>query len=274
VNPGLETAFISTQQFLSPFVTAAAPLNRSKLNLGTVLPSSLTTLKGYSKENGSEQGLNGSFPKGKRLNLNKFSVGVSITEKNTWLISQETFDGFDKQKLNTSQIKFLNDFGIILRYTSNERWSFEGSGFIISKTGQAYRQYLHGVYSVKSYDLRYTSFEMSARYSLHRSLNFDNVKFYSVAGAYISHLSSAYKIINKQKYDVSSDYNPFDYGVIAGYEVEILILDRVALAPGFRIKFGIPNIFSDQPDIPKELHATRNASLEFRLNLTLPFKNF
>jgi hypothetical protein len=211
---------------------------------------------------------------GRRQILNKFSIGISLTEKNTWMINQETIDGLDRQQLNTTKAKFLNDFGIILRYTPGERWSFEGSSFLLSKTGQSYKQYLNGIYSTKIYELKYYSFEMSARYALRTSLNISNVKSYPVAGAYISFLNYAHKTINQSLSDVSADYNPVDFGLILGYELEIKILNRFAVTPGIRIKYGIPNIFADQPGIPAELHATRNASLEFRLNLLLPLSNF
>jgi hypothetical protein len=216
----------------------------------------------------------GQFLSGPKLSISKFSVGISLTEKNTWMINQETIEGLDKQKLNTTKAKFLNDAGIILRYNQSERWSFEGSFFLLSKTGQSYRQYLNGIYNSKSYELRYFSIELSARHTFHKSLNINNVKFYYVAGAYISHLNTAYKRIDHSLYDVSTDYDPTDYGIIIGCEPEITLFDRFTVAPGLRIKYGIPNIFADQPGLPDELHSTRNASVEFRLNIILPFSNY
>jgi hypothetical protein len=239
-----------------------------------ISPPEKSLVSGYGKDEDSESSVNTQILPGRTLKMGKFAVGISLTEKNTWLISQETFDGLGRQKLNTTKANFINDFGIILRYTQSERWSFEGSCFLLSKTGQSYRQYLYGIYSSKSYELRYFSYEMSVRYSANSLLNLKNVKFNYIAGTYISHLNSAIKSIDYSMYDVSSDYNPIDYGVIMGYELELSILDRFAVAPGFRIKYGIPNIFADKPGIPKELHTTRNASLEFRLNLTIPFSKF
>jgi hypothetical protein len=215
----------------------------------------------------------GSFRPESKLKINKFSLGISLSEKNTWLINQETFDGLDRQKLNTTKAKFLNDVGIILRYTHSERWSFEGSCFLFSKTGQSYMQYLNGIYNSKSYELKYFSFEFSARHTFHRSLNVNKVNFYTIAGAYVSHLSSAYKRIDNTLYNIAADFDPVDYGILFGYEAEIDLFSRFSVTPGFRIKLGIPNIFADQQGIPDELHSTRNASLEFRLNLILPISN-
>jgi hypothetical protein len=214
---------------------------------------------------------NGFSQAGGTFKSNRFSIGISLTEKNTWLISQETIDGFDRQELGTTKVTFLNDFGIILRYTMNERWSFEGTCLLLSKTGQSYDEYIYGIYSSKIYELNYLSFEMSARYALRRSFNINRVRSHFVGGAYISHLNKAYKTIDYSVSDISTDFDPIDYGVLLGYELEIKIIDHFAITPGIRIKCGIPNIFGDQPGIPDDLHSTRNASMEFRLNFIFPF---
>ena len=209
-------------------------------------------------------------PAGRPFKTNRFSIGISLTEKSTWLISQETLNGLDRQDLSTTKATFLNDVGIILRYTMNESWSFEGTTLLLSKTGQSYNQYIYGIYSSKIYELKYLSFEMSARYALRNSFNINKVRSNFVGGAYISHLSTAYKTIDYSVFDVSADYDPIDYGLLLGYDLEIKIREHFAVTPGIRIKCGIPNIFADQPGMPDDLHATRNGSLEFKLNFIFP----
>jgi hypothetical protein len=258
-----------------PVIPVILHPEQSILDPIVLMPSlftSLVPLPGLA--NANESFRQGQFLADTKLGINKFSLGISLTEKNTWLISHETFEGLDKQKLNTTKPKFLADIGIILRYHLSDIWSFEGTGFLLSKTGQSYGQYINGVYSSKSYELKYYSFELSSRRTLFKSLNINNFKFYSVTGMYVSFLNSAHKRIDQSLFDISPDFDPVDYGVILGYEIEVALFNRFAIAPGFRIKYGIPNIFADQPGIPDELHSTRNASLEFRLNLILPFSNY
>jgi hypothetical protein len=269
------TTALSNQNFYYPAITTAiSPIQPKSYTI--VLITSPQNYPFSESRNEIGNTFNGNKPlqSGRKLIINKFSVGISFTEKNTWLLSKETFDGLDKKNLNKTEAKFLNDFGILLRYNLDERWSLEGNIFLKSKTGQSYRQYLNGLYGTKTYELRYLSFELSARYFLHKFRNINNLKSYSITGAYISHLSSAYEDINKSQYDISTHYNPIDYGVLIGYEIEILILNRFAITPGFRIKCGIPNIYADRTGIPDGLYTTRNASLEFRLNLILPLTNF
>jgi hypothetical protein len=259
-DPVIPSSLLPAQSILNPIVSIPS------------LSTSLVSLPGLATVN--ESLLRGEYLPGTKFRLNRFSVGISLIEKNTWLISRETFEGLDKQKLNATKPKFLTDIGIILRYNQSEKWSFEGTGFLLSKTGQSYRQYLNGIYSSKSYELRYFSFELSARRKLLKSLNINNFRFYSITGMYVSLLNTAYKRIDQSLVNVSPDYDPVDYGVILGCETEIALFGRIAVAPGLRIKYGIPNIFADKPGIPDELHPTRNASIEFRLNLILPFSNY
>jgi hypothetical protein len=272
---GDATAALTDRNTSSSVVPVFCPPDQLILQSAGLMPyTAVQPVPGTGEMTGNILAGNRLLLPGRKFRLNRFSVGISLTEKNTWLMSQETFDGFDSQELNTTKAKFLNDFGIILRYTLSERWSFEGSSFLLSKTGQSYKQYLNGIYSTKIYELKYVSLEMSARYAMPRLLNINNVRSYSVAGGYISHLSSAHETINQSLSDISPDYDPIDYGIVLGYELEIVIINRFAVTPGLRIKCGIPNIYADQPGIPDELQSTRNASLEFRLNLILPLAKY
>jgi hypothetical protein len=259
-NPVIPAFIPPFQTILYPVVSISSPVTSLVSGTGNMTEDTST---------GSDLSVSGNA-----LKKNRFSVGISLSEKNTWLISQETLDGFGRQKLNTTKATFLSDFGIILRYTLDERWSFEGTTFLSSKTGQSYREYLNGIYSTKNYEFKYVTFEMTARYALHGLSGSNNVKSYSVGGTYISHLSSAHMIIDHSLYDISPDYDPLDFGVVLGYELEITLFEHFAAVPGFRLKYGIPNIFTDRPGIPQNLHYTRNASLEFRLNLIFPLSKF
>jgi hypothetical protein len=257
-SPPVPVVLTHGQQILSP-----PPVMQSTVSL---IPRSGNTTGNISPGSGT------SHP-GSKINLKRFSIGISLSEKNTWLINQETFEGLDRQELNSTRARFQTDFGIILRYAISERWSLDGTSFFSSKTGQSYNQYLNGIYSTRIYELNYYSFEVNARYAIRRSPVFTNIRSYPLTGVYISHLSSAYESIDNSQFNISRNYDPIDYGIILGYELEIPVFARFAVTPGIRIKCGIPNIFADQPGIPDDLHSTRIASFEFRLNLIFPLSN-
>lgn len=204
-------------------------------------------------------------------NRGKFSAGLSLSGKNTWMLSEETFNGLNKHNLNTTKINFLNDLGLTLRYSADEKWSFEGSAFLSSKNEQSYRQYLNGVYSDKSYVLRYSSLEVTAVRDISRP-GFAKPSVTLTAGAYVSYLHSAYKILNSDEFNVSDQYKPLDYGFIVGLGVEITAFGNFVLIPGLRFRYGLPNIFSGRENFPGSLNITRNATVEFRINIMMPFK--
>jgi hypothetical protein len=199
-------------------------------------------------------------------------AGLSVSGKNTWLLSEETFSGLNKHNLNTTKFNFLNDLGVTVIYSPNLKWSFEGNGFVSSKNGQSYRQYINGLYSDKSYVLRYSSVELTAQ----RNISKRTVKSKPVvminAGLYLSYLHSAYKILNSLEYNISGEYSPFDYGMIIGSGIEIPVLENFILMPGLRIRYGLPNIFAGQEDFPATLNTTRNASVEFRVSFLMPIR--
>ena len=260
-----------TNRTYKPIITDVIPSGQAALHpieLAAPPVAALVSVTMEAADNKSPE--NVLSPADRPFMTNRFSIGISLTEKSTWLISQETINGLDRQDLSTTKATFLNDVGIILRYTMNERWSVEGTTLLLSKTGQSYNQYIYGLYSSKTYELKYLSFEMSARYAIRNPSNINNIRSDFVGGAYISHLNTAYKTIGYSVFDVSSDYDPIDFGLLLGYELEINIREHFAITPGIRIKCGIPNIYADQPGMPDDLHSTRNASLEFRLNFIFP----
>jgi hypothetical protein len=266
---------VTAQHYKSYSTPAPAVLTHGQQILipPPLMPSAASLIPGTGNATGNISPGSGTSRPGSKINLSRFSIGISLSEKNTWLINQETLEGLDRQELNSTGTRFLTDFGIIVRYTISERWSLDGTSFFSSKTGQSYNQYLNGIYSTRIYELKYYSFEVNARYAVRRYSVFNNIRSFPVTGVYISHLSSAYESIDNSLYNISRNYDPLDYGIILGYELEIPVFARFAVAPGIRIKCGIPNIFADQPGIPDDLHSTRIVSFEFRLNIIFPLSN-
>ncbi|MRS02934.1 hypothetical protein EG832_06880, partial [bacterium] len=146
----VDTAVTLTGQNYSPVIIDVIPAGKPVIHPIVFMPSTVTTLASETGEaNDNKSSGNGLSPAGRTFKTNRFSIGIALTEKNTWLLSQETINGLDRQDLSTTKATFLNDFGIILQYTANERWSFEGTTLLLSKTGQSYNQYIYGIYSSK-----------------------------------------------------------------------------------------------------------------------------
>jgi hypothetical protein len=195
----------------------------------------------------------------------RFSIGFTNVIKNTWLINKETIEGLKPKDLKSTSTKFFPDFGMNVKYNISNKWSTEGSVFISSNIGQSYNEYIYGEYSQKEVILRYTTVDLSAKYTYFRPKNFPYLCINSTFGIYFSKLQSARLAINNQKQNISNQYLNLDYGLVIGQEVEINLFSRISLAPGLYFKVGVPNIIKYQSALNSSLSNSRNGSVDFRL---------
>lgn len=197
-----------------------------------------------------------------------FSVGATSAIKNTWLFGSETMEGLDRSSLTKSDVKIYPDFGFNVRYGFSPRWSAESSLFFKSRTGQSYKEYIYGRYSSKDIALYYTQVELVAKYSSSkRWLKSNSYGFTSSLGMFYSNLTSASETIAGESKSVDHRYSSSDYGFVLGQDVEVMLTSRIVLSPGLRLKWGLPNIYAGEANIPSSLKRTHNRSLEFRFTV-------
>ena len=196
------------------------------------------------------------------------SIGVTSAIKNTWLWGHETFYGFNRNSFTKPGIKVYPDLGLSVMYGITPKISLEASIFIKSQTGQSYKEYLYGHYCDKDISLQYTQLELLAKYNYSKiDLKSSTYRLSITLGFYLSTLTSASETIAGEKQKVSERYSSKDYGLILGQDLEIMLNSRVTVAPGFRLKWGLPNVYAGEQNIPASLKETHNRSLEFRLSV-------
>lgn len=197
-----------------------------------------------------------------RQRFNNLYIGITSAVKNTWLYSEETINGLNKNNLTTPELNIYLDFGINFMYEFGPRWRAEGNVFFKSRTGQSYKKYLYGRYINKDISLNYTQVELSAKYiSSKRWIKSTAFNFTNAFGLYYSTLNSVFES------SAFSRYNNKDYGIVLGNNIDILLANRIILSPGYRIKWGITNIYAGETNIPASFNNTHNASLEFRFTI-------
>ncbi len=197
-----------------------------------------------------------------------FALGFSSAIKNTWLFNRETFEGLDRLNHNRAGIKIYPDLGIALRYFHNARWSFESDLFLSSATGQNYQQYINGKYTERNISLRYFQGEILAGYAsgVRYRAGSQPLQLKTVGGFYISRLNSATEIINGLESDIASHYQNMDAGLVLGQHIDWQISNRLSISPGFRIKWGLSDIYRNTGATNAFSNTTHNRSFEFRLN--------
>jgi hypothetical protein len=200
------------------------------------------------------------------IDRGRISLGLITSFKNTWLLNHETFDGFRSESLNTTEIVFAPDAGVSLNYALNKNWSLQADAFLYSGAGQEYQGFYDGKYGRKKITLRYSTIDISVKYSRAMkgffigpaSMNF-------VAGNYVSILNNA--SLKKISYvsNIGSQYQKYDFGLRLGTEIEMHLNDHLSVAPGLFVSLGIPNIYKGTVNIPGYFRKTHNGSEGIRL---------
>jgi hypothetical protein len=202
----------------------------------------------------------------------RISIGLVALFKNTWLLNHETFDGFRSESLNTTEIVFFPDVGLVLDCPLNTNWSLKADAFFYSGTGQDYMEYIYGHYSKKTIILRYSTVSLSVKYRLNGRGSFMNRSSINLlAGNYLSVLQNASQEINSDQENIKSQYKKLDFGVRLGCEIEFNLLDHLSIAPGLFMSMGMPNIYKGYNNIPGYLRKTYNGSEGFLITFYYHF---
>ncbi|MBR8536747.1 hypothetical protein KDU71_14315 [Carboxylicivirga sediminis] len=202
----------------------------------------------------------------------RWTTGVVTAVKNTYLLNQETLDGFSPAGMNNASLAFMPDVGLNLQYAINRRYVLESNVFVSSNTKQSYNFYSYGEYVSKDMQLQYLATELLLKQNARRSYFKDKLIRRNVAGVYVAHMQSASEQVGSEVMDVSSKYASFDYGLMLGQELELRSSRPVKVSTGITIKYGLPNVYVGDAQVPGQFNKTHNASIEFRVGIAYRWK--
>jgi hypothetical protein len=190
---------------------------------------------------------------------------------NTWLLNNSTFDGFNSNSLNQTNISFNNTFGIVVGYNYNENWGAELSGYYNSPQSQTYYLYSEGKYQKKEVNLNYTIFSFAVKQRNISNNNWLNVPSSNniILGFNYGILNQAKEVIGTNTSQLDSYFQKNDYGFRLGYEYEILLVDRILVSMGIFSDTGLRNIFKGSDSKPSNFNRTHTEAL--RLNLGVKY---
>ncbi len=201
----------------------------------------------------------------------KWNMGFSAQVKNHWLLNPTTFNGLKSTNLTTTIPELGMSVQVSLGRAISPKWGVRFESELFDKGGQGYRQYIHGQYLKKTIDLNFISMQalfLRKNIQSQPGLFSGGTLLFGFYGSYLYHAEE--KIENHSSLDLTNTYNSFDYGLILGYEQAIRVTPRLDFSPGFRVHYGIPNIYSGSTTVPAYLLRTNRAS--FRLQFGLNYK--
>jgi hypothetical protein len=203
----------------------------------------------------------------------RWTVGVTTVLKNTYLLNQQTIQGFRPEDLTSTKMAFVPDIGLNVKYALNKTYILDANVFAMAQSQQSYMVYQHGEYVSRKVSLNYLQGEWAIKQQAKHSLVASGrVMRRNVAGVYLAQLQNAVEQIDGEGADVGMKYASIDYGILLGQEFEWKAKSPVKLTAGVTVKYGIPNIYTGDDQLPAQLNKTHNASLEFRVGIAYRFK--
>jgi len=203
----------------------------------------------------------------------RWTTGVVTALKNTYLLNDETIEGFSPEGMNSSKMTVLPNVGLNVQYAINKRYIFDTNLFYSSTSKQRYSLYNHGEYGSKDLQLDYVAGEFAIKQNAKKSIGgSQKIIRRNIAGVYVAHLKSASEAILDQTDDVVSKYAAIDYGLLLGQEFEWRTKGPIKVSTGLTVKCGLPNIYTGDNNMPGSFNKTHNASVEFRIGIAYRWK--
>jgi hypothetical protein len=207
-----------------------------------------------------------SEPRFSGISIKVVEVGLVYGYKNTWLLNHETRNGLDPGKLGNALPTFNRDIGITSSLAVNNRHLFGLEFLWKSEAGQDYQQYINASYVERNINLDYLKFQAFYLWENRR------VPGQAIVGGYFASLTMAEEQQAKIRFSVDNSYSNFDYGLLAGYQFNIDLNNRILIKPGVRMNYNLVNIFEGDDITPGHFKRTKNFAASF--NMTLSYKFF
>ncbi|MDX5428442.1 MAG: hypothetical protein LPK79_10105, partial [Bacteroidota bacterium] len=251
IDPLTEGTTVRSQSF--------ATVDLKPKGYGSLYPQPALQLIGLGDHDGYVLSENGKYS-GPRLH----SLGLTDAFKNTWLLNNETYSGWQSETYMETQTSFGWDIGLSSRWAwGSQRFDLELYGF--STTAQGYNKYVNARYVEERIQLRYLKAQFLYRIpvlSSHQDLSI---------GLYGARLQEATRTLGENIEDVTSTYQNWDYGLLAGYQRNIALTRNIFIHPGIRLSYGLTNIFKGSDSLPAHLRRTHQAAASFQLGLSYKF---
>ncbi|MCR9172852.1 MAG: porin family protein [bacterium] len=195
--------------------------------------------------------------------------GISSLE-NTWILDNETREGFDSESLVENEIALGASYGVFAEYQLRPRLAITAEYLFQSRTNQRTNYYNHGTYTNKVREINHS--KLSLLLGWNSQPHYFGVSHSTVArlGAYYSRVKSDYTYNNGFLTDINSVYQRSD----AGLRMELgkrIYWKSLQFEGGLVANYGMINLASSKSYIPSHLNFTRLVSggLYLRAGYTL-----
>lgn len=201
-----------------------------------------------------------------RTSFRKLYIGSTGQLANTWLLNEKTLSGLEPSSLTSSDLSLGSYFGVFLGTNLAKKIDLQMDFNILAQNNQVYHEYMDGHYVENKMKFNYSQLALSLRFSFFSKRVLRGEHGVNLGG-YTGYLHNANQQIGSETIDLSSDYNELDYGIFMGYEYVFPVYQQLGLGTGFRVYYGLQNIYSGNKQIPAYLNKTNIASANLTLSL-------
>lgn len=203
-------------------------------------------------------------------------IGTAFTYSNSWLFNNDTYDGFNKNNLNQTNLSFGNSYAVLLGYDLSNNYTIQSEWSINNKQEQDYVRYIEGKQVHKKIIINYTYFDLlikkkEARFAFKNRIP---ASFNYLAGIQYSYIKSISRTINGNTRSVKNRYRKDNYGLVLGVEYQLTIKHLWIISSGLRADIGMRNIYAGNSVTPASFNRTYNSSigLNVGINYVIPIK--
>ncbi|NOY36030.1 MAG: hypothetical protein GXO83_00465 [Chlorobi bacterium] len=246
------------------------PVNRSYLVTIDPKVPGLLALNTETVSQGSHTLVAAAVPAGKNNEKKRpdWYAGITILGENNWILNAETFSGLQRNSLISTKPDFSAHYEFSAGVRMFPGWYLGTSLFLNDKVGQSYKTYIDGHYTAKNLTLKYSGINLFIKYSKRIFLTgYSNTHFNTYLGAYYHNLRAAEEQIGGSQVNRNREFRNADYGLLFGHELDIPAGKGYHFIPGIRLKYGLPNIYSGDGNIPSTFNLTHTATFEITLGV-------
>lgn len=199
------------------------------------------------------------------------SYGMYASLSNTWVMNNKTISGLRPDDLVRTQASYGKDIGVFYLQPLTESTALRAEYLFYSQANQNYNEYYNGQYVGSNISMRYQQLNLL----LHWQPGAQNHRHTLYAGGYGGYLFQATQRIGDEEESLLQEYRRLDYGLVGGYWYQLPAFEqRIPLAIGFRLKYGLPNVFQGNESIPADFSSTRNLAFQVTFSVGLDKINF
>jgi len=190
----------------------------------------------------------------------RLEIGLTAGINNTWILNNETKEGFKPTSLVTNVLAFGHDIGFTGVWNFGRKSSLAINGFVSTKIRQKTGLYNQGQYINKTIEYSYRMLSVSLRKELGNRAVFDKRVFIIGAGGYVSILNNRTVVENGVLVIENSTYKPYDFGVKVDL-AQLKTVGKFRFEYGVRSQLGLHNLYNGNINTPANFNLTRSLKL-------------